>query len=160
MSKQDPLVDSDYLLEKIAGKGGWTYAALPEVLQNKKNRFGFVRVRGTIDGFVIKQYHLMPMGKGKLFLPVRAEIRKKIKKEAGQYVRVVLYEDPLPTEMPDELKLCFENEPQLLEKFLAHDAQTQQAAIAWIYAAKSDEIKVQRILQLMDQVAKELPLHF
>jgi hypothetical protein len=40
-------------------------------------------VRGTIDDFEIRKYHLMPMGNGKFFLPVKAEIRKKIKKEAG-----------------------------------------------------------------------------
>jgi len=35
-----PLVNKKYLLEKYLGKGGWTYAAIPEVLQNKKAPFG------------------------------------------------------------------------------------------------------------------------
>jgi hypothetical protein len=37
-----------------------------------------VQVSGTIDGFEIKRYKLMPMKNGSMFFPVRAEIRKTI----------------------------------------------------------------------------------
>lgn len=77
MNKEKPLVNSEYLLQKFPGKGGWTYAAIPEILQNKNNPFGWVKIKGSIDGFKLKQYKLMPMGNGKLFLPVKSEIRKK-----------------------------------------------------------------------------------
>jgi hypothetical protein len=30
----NPLVDKDYVLEKIAGKGGWTFGRIPEILQD------------------------------------------------------------------------------------------------------------------------------
>ena len=81
----EELVNKTYLLEKFQGKGAWTFAQIPEILQDKNAPFGWVRVRGTIDGFEIKGYHLMPMGNGKLFLPVKAEIRKKIKKQSGDF---------------------------------------------------------------------------
>ena len=29
-----PLVNREYLLEKFPGKGGWTYALIPEILQD------------------------------------------------------------------------------------------------------------------------------
>ena len=45
----------------------------------------------TTDGFEIKKYHLMPMGDGNLFLPVRAEIRKKIPGKEGELVHVILF---------------------------------------------------------------------
>ncbi|MDX5419677.1 MAG: DUF1905 domain-containing protein, partial [Hymenobacteraceae bacterium] len=70
------LTNKSYQLQKLPGKGGWTYAALPEILPDKHTHFGWVRVNGTIDGFELKSYNLMPMGNGQLFLPVRAEIRK------------------------------------------------------------------------------------
>jgi len=76
-----PLVDKKYKLEKFPGKGGWTFARIPEILQDKTKPFGWVKVRGTIDGYEIKKYNLMPMGDGMLFLAVRAEIRKKINKK-------------------------------------------------------------------------------
>lgn len=40
------------------------------------------------------------MGNGKLFLPVKAEIRKKIKKAEGDKVHVILYPDNEPLEVP------------------------------------------------------------
>ncbi len=89
----EPLVAKTYLLEKIPGKGGWTFARIPEVLQSKNTPFGWVKVKGSIDGVSFKKYHLMPMGNGHLFLPVKAEIRKKIKKQEGDYVDIVLYPD-------------------------------------------------------------------
>ena len=79
-SNEKPLVDQDYLLQKMEGKGGWTYAAIPEIVQDKHAYFGWIKVRGTIDDYEIANYHLMPMGNGQLFLSVKAEIRKKIGK--------------------------------------------------------------------------------
>ena len=31
-----PLVDKEYLLEKYPGKGGWTYARIPEIAQGEQ----------------------------------------------------------------------------------------------------------------------------
>ena len=54
-----PLVNNDYILEKFPGKGGWTYAAIPEIIQNKSNPFGWVNVRGFIDNYEIQHYKLI-----------------------------------------------------------------------------------------------------
>ena len=150
MNDQFPLVNSDYLLEKYHGKGGWTYASIPEIQQNKNNPFGWVKVKGSIDDYEQKNYKLMPMGEGKLFLPVKAEIRKKIKKEAGDYVRVILYNDDSPLEIPAELIRCFDNEPpHLFNTFNAFTEGEQKAYIDWIYAAKTDNTRVNRIVKMM-----------
>ena len=68
---EKPLIDQKFVLKKIPGKGGWTYADLPRVIQNSNAPFGWVRVKGTIDGIEIKKYNLMPYGEGKLFLPIK-----------------------------------------------------------------------------------------
>lgn len=78
MNNQKPIVKAQYLLKKFPGKGGWTYIEIPEVKQNRSNPFGWVKVKGLIDNYELKQYKLMPTGNGKLFLPVKATIRKKI----------------------------------------------------------------------------------
>ncbi|HYG01732.1 MAG TPA: DUF1905 domain-containing protein [Chryseosolibacter sp.] len=62
-----PLVNKQYRLEKFPGKGGWTFARIPEIMQDKTKPFGWVKVRGSIDGVEFKKYHLMPMGNGNLF---------------------------------------------------------------------------------------------
>ena len=113
-----PLVDNHYILEKFPGKGGWTYAALPEIPPDKKAHFGWVRVRGSIDSHSFRNYHLMPMGNGQLFLPVRAEVRKKIGKKEGDRVHVVLYADHEPTEIPEELLTCLNEDKAVLQEFM------------------------------------------
>lgn len=152
MEDEKLLVDRDYLLEKFPGKGGWTYAYIPEILPNKHSHFGWVNVKGAIDDFEIRHFKLMPMGNGKLFLPVNAEIRKKIKKQAGDHVRIILYEDKSPTEVPEELKLSFQLEPNVLETFLSYSNDEQKAFINWIYSAKTDDTKIDRIARTIDKI--------
>lgn len=148
-----PLVNGEFLLQKYPGKGGWTYAALPEISPDRKNPFGWRVVRGAIDGFELRQYKLMPMGDGKLFLPVRAEIRKKINKEAGDYVHVVLYADDSSFEVPMEILGCFEQEDtRLLQTFSAFSDSEKKANIDWIYEAKTPDTRVRRILEMMERL--------
>nr|WP_299990330.1 YdeI/OmpD-associated family protein [uncultured Pontibacter sp.] len=154
-----PLTDKLYLLEKFPGKGGWTYAAIPEVLPDKHTYFNWVRVRGTIDSYEIKGFHLMPMGNGQLFLSVKAEIRKKIKKEAGDWVRVTLYADNTLQEVPEELLLCLQDEPNAYQKFLKCTDGEQKAIVDWVYAAKTDETKVERIVQTIQKLLNNQKLH-
>lgn len=155
-----PLVNGSYLLEKFPGKGGWTYARIPEVLQNKNNPFGWVQVRGTVDGYALNQYKLMPMGNGQLFLPVKAAIRKQIRKEAGDYVTIVLYADASRIEIPEDIIACFKNEPQqIYENFLQFTEGEQKAYLDWIAAAKNEETKVNRIVMMMERISNKLRLH-
>lgn len=69
MMSQIPLIDKIYILEGFEGKGGWTFARIPEIVPRKDVRFGWIRVRGTIDGYEIKNYRLQSMGNGILFYP-------------------------------------------------------------------------------------------
>lgn len=147
------LVDKKYLLEKFQRKGGWTFARIPEIMQNSNTPFGWVRVRGTIDDFEISNYNLQPMGNGNLFLPVKAEIRKKISKKEGDFVHITLFADNLPTEIPEELKLCLMDEPNAYETFLTYTTAEQKTYIQWIYSAKTDTIKVDRIAKTIDKIA-------
>ncbi len=152
---EQPLVNQTYLLQKFPGKGGWVYAAIPEVLQNKNNPFGWVKVKGSIDGYPLKHYKLMPMGNGQLFLPVKAEIRKKIGKQEGDFVQVVLYADDDALEIPEEILACFEDEaPAVYQAFLASSEGEKKAWLDWIYEAKTDTTKAERILKMMEQLKK------
>ncbi|MBT1700459.1 DUF1905 domain-containing protein [Fulvivirgaceae bacterium PWU4] len=147
-----PLVDKKYKLEKFPGKGGWTFARIPEVLQDKHSPFGWVKVRVIIDGFEIKKYRLMPMGDGKLFLPVRADIRKKIGKKEGDVVHVVLYPDNEPLEVPEEMMLCLRDEPAALKFFTSLSEDEMSSYIKWVYAAKSEKAKVDRLATTINRL--------
>ncbi|MCL3782144.1 DUF1905 domain-containing protein [Prolixibacteraceae bacterium JC049] len=150
-----PIVDSEYLLEKFPGKGGWTYAEIPEIAQNRSNPFGWVSVRGQIDDYELSQFKLMPMGNGKLFLPVKAAIRKKIKKQAGDVVRIILFLDESDFKIPEEIIDCFEHESaEILQNFKKLSQGQQKAYIDWVYEAKTEETKVKRIVSMMQRVAE------
>ncbi len=149
-----PLVDNLYLLKKFPGKGGWTYASIPEVLQDKTAPFGWVKVCGSIDNYEFKQLKLMPMGEGTLFFPVRAEIRKKIKKEAGDEVHIILYPDLSAIEIPQELLVCLKDEPLAYERFLTLTEGKQKEIIDWISQAKKEGTKVERIASSIDKLLK------
>ena len=158
--QEKPLIDKTYLLHKFPGKGGWTYAAIPEVAQNKKAPFGWVKVKGSIDGYAFRQYKLMPMGNGQLFLPVKAAIRKKIGKHAGDYVHIILYADASPLGIPEEIILCFGNEPQqAYATFMRFTEGEQKAYLDWIYAAKTEETKANRIIKMMDRLQRKLKFY-
>ncbi|MFI5203597.1 MAG: YdeI/OmpD-associated family protein [Flavobacteriales bacterium] len=153
------LVNKKFLLEKFTGKGGWTYARIPGISKDERNHFGWVKVKGTIDGFELKKYHLAPMGDGKLFLPVRAEIRKKIKKEAGDWVHVILYADNEPLEVPDEILLCLKDEPKALKFFNSLSESERQFYIKWVYSAKKEETKTDRLAKTIDRLLKGLKMY-
>jgi hypothetical protein len=154
-----PLIDKKYLLEKYPGKGGWTFARIPEILQDKKAHFGWVKVKGTIDGFEIKKYHLMPLGNGMLFLPVRAEIRKKIKKKEGDWVHVVLYPDNEPLEVPGEMLICLQDEPKALKFFNSLSEGEKKYYIQWIYSSKKEETKIDRLARTINRLMNGLKFH-
>ncbi len=154
MKSNPPLVNNTYLLQKFPGKGGWTYASIPEVLQDKTAPFGWVKVRGTIDDYEFKHFKLMPMGDGTLFFPVRAEIRKKIKKEVGDEVHIILYQDLSLLEIPQELLICLKDEPLAHTRFLALSEGKQKEIIDWISQAKKEETKVERIASCIEKLLK------
>ena len=151
-----PLINKKYLLEKFQGKGGWTFARIPEILQDKSKPFGWVKVCGSIDGYEIRKCHLMPMGDGKLFLPVKAEIRKKIGKKEGDFVHVILYVDTEPLEVPEEMLLCLEDEPAALKFFKSLSESEQNFYIQWVYSAKQEETKIDRLAKTVNRLMRGL----
>jgi len=154
MPTEKPLVNRNYKLEKYPGKGGWTYVEITEDLSSQKARFGTVKVKGKVDDYAFKDYKLMPMKNGNLFFPIKAEIRKKIGKEAGDNVNVVLYADNQPTEIPEELMLCFLDDQFAHQTFLSYTEGQQKEFIDWINEAKRVETKVNRIAKTLNKLAE------
>jgi len=149
---ETPLVNKDYLLKKYSGKGGWTFAVIPEIQKDQHAHFGWVKVRGSIDGYEIKDYHLMSMSDGMMFLPVKAEIRKKIGKNDGDWVHVILYSDQLPHVNRDDFMTCLHDDPVACQNFMNKPEAEQKAFIEWIYSAKNDDMKVERMAEILNKL--------
>lgn len=155
MNNKKHIVDRECLLEKFSGKGGWTYIPLPEISLNKKGPFGWVIVNGFIDNYELSNHKLLSMGNNQLFLPVKTEIRKKIKKQVGDKVILRLSIDRSTLKIPLEIILCFQNEPQKAYRNFIHFSKGQQKAfLDWIYNAKTEEKKTERIIVMLDKAMR------
>ena len=155
----EPIINQQFLLKKMPMKGGWTFVEIPEIPKHLKQPFGWVPVKGTIDAYEIKQFKLWTMRSGNMFMPIKAAIRKKIRKEEGDWVHIILYHDDSPVVIPEAFLVCLLDAPKAYAFFQTIRETSQKHYIDWIFEAKSLETRVNRIAKAIEKLELGLKLY-
>ena len=128
-------------------KTGWSYITIPADLAEKLKP-GFkksFRVKGKLDNYTISQQALLPMGNGEFILPLKAIIRKAIRKNKGAMLRLSLELDIKPLKVSAELLECIVDSPNAEKKFRSLPHSHQMYYSNWIESARTVGTKAKRI---------------
>jgi hypothetical protein len=153
-----PIISGSYLLLNHTRHKGWIYLLIDNA-KKVDGRFPKLKVKGTIDGFPISNTILASYGKEGYVLPVRAEIRKEIGKDAGDEVKVILYPDESKLEIPEELALCLSEEPKAAKFFYSLSDNEKRMYVLWVTSAKKIETKADRIAKSLERLKRGLKLY-
>lgn len=153
-TNRKPDIQKTELLKKFSGKGGWTYLEITEVAPDTNAPFGWVYVNGTIDKINLPITRLQSMGNGVLFLSLNAALRKKLQKEAGDTVSLLLYKVSDTEESRNELIECLKEAPDAYQKFLKLSSFTQKAYVHLVHGASGLEEKSKKIVAIIKKLEK------
>lgn len=153
MTKRVLFVDDTFELKRMQQKGGWTYVLIPLDKPAVKSAFGMQKVSGFIDDYELTDVTLWSMKNQGHFFSVNAQIRKAIKKEEGDTVKLTLYSDGPPPVDNDDFLLCLKDDPDAYAAFMSYPEKKKRLIRDWVFAPASDDGKIQRIAEAIDRIA-------
>jgi hypothetical protein len=136
---------------EMGEKTGWSYIRVPAALAEKLmpgNRKSF-RVKGMLDGIAIEKMALLPMGEGDFIMALKASIRKILRKQKGDSLRVELEVDKTVIKPPKDLMECLADEPEALAYFKTLPKSHQNYFGNWVREAKTDSTRTKRLASVV-----------
>jgi len=157
------MTDFNTIILQFAEQGektGWSYIEIPaDIAQQLKpgNKKSF-RVKGMLDSLPVRGMALMPMGDGNFIMALKAEVRKALHKNKGAMLHVTLEEDlNFRIEMPEDLKDCFDFEPEAFDFYNTLPKSHRDYFVKWINDAKTNETRAKRIVNTVNAMLRKWP---
>jgi hypothetical protein len=138
-------------------KTGWTYITIPAEIAEQLNPGvkKSYRVKGKLDAFAFEAMALLPMGDGDFIIALKADVRKAIKKTAGDKLNVQLSLQPKGYELDADFIECLNDEPKALAFFNSLTGSHRNYFSKWIESAKTEATKSKRIAMAVTALAKK-----
>ncbi len=143
--------------DKKGEKTGWSYIEIKPVQAEKLNpgcKVSF-RVKGRLDDYSFEKVALIPMGEGGFILPVNGQIRKAIRKSAGDRVKVVMEFDARGPSLSADLIACLKDDADALIQFKSLPRSHQNYFSNWVESAKTAETKAKRIAMAVNALSRK-----
>ena len=139
---------------KMQKMGEWVVAITPIDVRKIFGTGGYVRVKGTVDGFSFDDISLMPMKTGEHLMAIRYDIRKAIKKKVGDTIEVVLEQDFDELKVSEELIEAFEASEEAKRMFDALAPSHQRMYTRHINDSKYKETREIRAVKIVLDLEK------
>ena len=136
---------------EMGEKTGWSYIRIPAALAEKLMpgvRKSF-RVKGRLDEHAIEKVALLPMGEGDFIMPLKANVRKTLRKQKGDSLRVELEVDKAVIKPPKDLMECLADEPEALAYFKTLPKSHQNYFGNWVREAKTEGTRTKRLASVV-----------
>lgn len=148
-------------IKKFADKGektGWSYIEITtdQAEQLKPGTKISFLVKGKLDNISIKSVSLLPMGGGNFIIPLKGDLRKKLRKNEGAMLAVQLEADEVPYQINAEFLDCLNDLPEAAANFSKLPHSHQKYFSKWIESAKTDATKAKRIAQATEAMQYNL----
>jgi hypothetical protein len=134
------------ILQHVPGKGAWTYHLVIPDTKDIREKWGFMKVSGTIDGYEFKDLNLAPVNGEDKRISVNGEIRKAIGKGGGDEVVVTMYkttDNRLTKEK--EVEDCFKD-ADVYKKFTALSDGEQEHILKDVLGQHDEEGQEKKIV--------------
>jgi hypothetical protein len=152
----EEIYNNKLVLEKYPGKGGWIFVILEGLpKQPKSGKGNWAKAHGSIDDYVLGEITLWPMPNGKVFMPVKAAIRKVIKKEEGDTVHVILYgKSPEPQVQINDFLASLACDPLAQKTYNNLSPNAQKQVIGYIFEKDDTDTQIDRMTHCLKDLAK------
>lgn len=143
--------------QKQGEKTGWTYISIPQKVAEQINPGvkKSYRVKGRLDAYVFDGISLLPMGEGDFIIPLKADIRKKLGKRAGETLMAELELQQKAYEIDADFLACLEDEPVAFNFFNTLPNGHRNYFSKWIESAKTEPTRAKRIALAVNALAKK-----